>query len=448
MRVFLDSVGCRLNQSELELIASDLRQAGAQLVAVPESSDVIILNTCAVTQAAAADSRSMARRAYRLRPQARIVLTGCWATLDPVAAAHLAPGIEVVPNWRKESIARQLTGGSRLPFAATGEAVRLPIPGNRHRVRGFVKVQEGCNSRCAFCLTRLVRGPARSVPPGTVLERVRHAILGGAHEIVLCGVQLGGYGQEARGLPRLEGLMGLILRETEGVRFRLSSIDPWDVSEPLLALWDNRRLCRQLHLPLQSGSAATLQRMLRPVTPNGFARLAAKAREWIPGLALTTDLIAGFPGETEVDFDISLQFVEGMAFADAHVFGYSPRPGTAAARLPSPVDPVRLGLRTRRLRALARTARQAALSQQVGRTEQAVWVSGQPADSGGWSLRGLTDTGFPVSARSPLNLRSRMSSVHITGVQGGVLTAALAGDDPAPHGPHQGPPSPPFRSSV
>jgi len=435
MRVFLDSVGCRLNQSELELMAADLRLGEAHLVESPELGEVVVLNTCAVTQDAAADSRRLARRAHRRNPQARLILTGCWATLDAGAARRVAPQAEVVPNSRKHTIASLVLGDRARRLASGGEVARSPIPGKRHRVRGFIKAQEGCSSICAFCLTRLVRGPARSVPPSIVLQRVLQSVAGGACEIVLCGVQLGAYGMDLGERSGLESLIRLILSETQGARLRLSSIEPWNVSDGLLSLWQDDRLCRQLHLPLQSGSHATLERMQRPISPAEFARLAASARAAIPGLALTTDLMAGFPGEDKAEFNESLRFVEAIGFEGAHIFGYSPRPGTLAARMPGQVDPAEVRRRVHTLRSLASRTRQAALSAQVGAVAAALWVSALPAEGEGWLLRGLTGSGLAVSAWSPRNLRAQCSSVRITGVQGSQLEAALLrrnGAAPAP----------------
>ena len=435
MKVFLDSVGCRLNQSELELMASDLRLGGAQLVGSPELGEAIVLNTCAVTQDAAADSRKLARRMRRRNPHARLILTGCWVTLDPGAARRIATQAEVVPNAQKQVIASLVLGDRPRPPAAGGEGARSPIPGRRHRVRGFVKAQEGCSATCAFCLTRLVRGPARSVPAPVVVQRVQQSIAGGAREIVLCGVQLGAYGKDLGEHASLESLVTLILSETQGARLRLSSLEPWDLSNAFLALWQDERLCLQLHLPLQSGSRATLERMQRPITPAEFACLAASARAAIPDVALTTDLMAGFPGECEAEFSESLRFIEAIGFEGAHVFGYSPRPGTLAAKMPGQIDPPEVRRRVRALRSLASRARQGALAAQVGGVAEAVWVSAQPAEGEGWQLRGLSSTGFEVSVWSLRNLRGQCSQVRITGVRGSQLEAALLSNDRAAPAP-------------
>lgn len=425
MRVFLDSVGCRLNQSEIELLATDLRQGGAQLVGSPEVSEVMVLNTCAVTQDAVAGSRRQARRMHRRSPRARLILTGCWATLDPSAALQITPEAQAVPNAAKHAIASLILGDQVRHPEGEARASHSPIPGRRHRLRGFIKAQEGCDSTCAFCLTRLVRGPARSIPPSRVLQRVQQAISGGAREIVLCGVQLGAYGKDLGPRASLEGLIRLILGEMQDTRLRLSSIEPWDVSDGLLALWQDQRLCRQLHLPLQSGCDATLRRMLRPIAPAAFARLAARARAAIPGLALTTDLMAGFPGESEAEFDESLRFIEAIEIEGAHVFSYSPRPGTLAAQMPAQVHPAVARRRVRTLRAVASRARHAALARQVGMLDTALWVRAEPVESGGWLLRGLTGTGFTVCARSRADLRGACSEVHLAGVHGAQMEAVL-----------------------
>ena len=424
MRVFLDCVGCRLNQSELELIAGELRQGGARLVKSPEESEVILLNTCAVTSGAEADSRRAARRAGRRNPRAQMILTGCWATHDPAAAQRCAPGAQVVPNTEKPSVARLVLGGPAFPASVRESAVQVPIPGRRHRVRAFVKAQEGCGANCAFCLTRLLRGPARSVPEATVVQQVQRAIDGGAAEVVLCGVQLGAYGQDLCGGASLEGLVRRLLSETEGARLRLSSIEPWDVSDDLLACWEDPRLCRQLHIPLQSGSRATLARMQRPITPTEFAHVVSRARAAISGLVLTTDLLVGLPGESDAEFDESRSFVERIAFDGAHIFTYSARPGTLAALLPGQVDPPIARKRLCTLRALTDQARQAALARRVGSLDSAVWVRADQTATA-WRLTGVTSGGLQVVAPAPGNLRSNLSAVRIHGVRGSVLEADL-----------------------
>ncbi len=330
MKVFLDSIGCRLNQSEIERIALQFRSAGHEIVDSPAGADYVVVNTCAVTTEAASDSRQKIRQAHRAG-QAAIVATGCWATLDPKGAAAL-PGVDwVINNQDKDRLVADVL---HIPVEDMDlePLAREPLPGIHLRTRAFIKVQDGCDNFCTFCVTRLARGKGRSIPAKNVIEDIRRALAGGAKEIVLTGVHLGSWGQDFEPPLTLYHLMESILKEPDIIRLRLSSLEPWDLDEKFFSLWRDPRLCRHLHLPLQSGAAATLKRMARKVTPESFAHLVEAARSVVPDLAVTTDVIAGFPGESEDEFAESLAFVRSMRFAGGHVFTFSPRPGTAAAR--------------------------------------------------------------------------------------------------------------------
>ncbi|HES58098.1 MAG TPA: MiaB/RimO family radical SAM methylthiotransferase, partial [Firmicutes bacterium] len=355
MKIYLDTVGCRLNQAEIERYARQFRAAGHELVGSAEEADLAVVNTCTVTNAAASDSRKLIRRAAREGAD-EIVVTGCWSTLRPEKAAALQNVSRVVPNHKKDRLVPDLLG-------VTGETFdlepveRRPIPGTRLRTRAFIKVQDGCENRCTFCITTVARGAGRSRTIEQVISDVR-AVLdgdeveGAAQEVVLTGVHLGSWGQDLEGGQRLADLVRAVLNRTGVPRLRLSSLEPWDLDPAFFDLWQDERLCRHLHLPLQSGSAATLRRMARKTTPQAFAELVAAARERIPEVAITTDVIAGFPGESQAEFEESLAFVRAMNFAGGHVFTYSARPGTAAARMPDQVPHPQRKTRNARLRAV------------------------------------------------------------------------------------------------
>jgi threonylcarbamoyladenosine tRNA methylthiotransferase MtaB len=413
--VHLDSVGCRLNQSEIEHIGGVFRSAGHDLVGRPEECDLAVVNTCTVTAAAAADSRSMARRIHRANPSARIVMTGCWSTLHSGQASALPGVTRLIPNMDKEQLVPLVLNVD--PMACDLEPVeRERLPGIRMRTRAFVKAQDGCDNHCAFCQTTIARGRARSLPSSEVLRRVRAAAAGGTQEVVLTGVQLTSYGRDFHAGIDLRTLVRQILAETAIPRLRLSSLEPWGMPKAFFDLWQDPRLCRQLHLPLQSGSAATLRRMRRPMTPAKFARLAERARAIIPDLALTTDLIVGFPGETENEFEESLAFVRQMAFARAHVFTYSPRSGTIAAGLPDQVDPKLAKDRSRRLRLAVGRSERDYRRQFVGSTLPVLWERAETVGPAGWNLGGMTDNYLRVSALAPVDLWNRLSRVRITSV--------------------------------
>ncbi len=423
MKVYLDTIGCRLNQAEIERMAREFRAAGHQLVASPAEADLAVVNTCAVTANAVRDSRQRIRQLARAGVP-RVVATGCWATLEPDRAAALPAVDAVVPNPQKDALVPALLGVPPETFDLEPIA-REPLPGSRARTRAFIKVQDGCDNRCTFCITTVARGPGRSRAVADVLADVRAALRGGAQEVVLTGVHLGSWGHDFSPPRHLRHLVQAVLQETAVPRLRLSSLEPWDLDADFFALWADPRLAPHLHLPLQSGSAATLRRMARKTTPEAFAHLVATARRMIPDVAITTDLIAGFPGETEAEFAETLAFVQAMAFAGGHVFTYSEREGTAAARMPNPVPlPVRKA-RNAALRDALEASAARYRARFVGRTVTVLWESAQPDPAGGFLLRGMSGHGLRVQARAPEDWWNRLMRVKITAVQGAMLEGEI-----------------------
>jgi threonylcarbamoyladenosine tRNA methylthiotransferase MtaB len=260
-------------------------------------------------------------------------------------------------------------------------------------------VQDGCDNGCTYCVVRLARGPGRSRPVDAVLAEVRQLAGRGYREVVLSGVHLGSYGHDWGDRCGLFNLVQRLLAETPVARLRLSSLEPWDLDADFFTLWQDGRLGRTLHLPLQSGCAATLRRMARRTTPDEYAALAAAARARIPDLALTTDVMVGFPGETEAEFAVSRAFIEQQGFAHLHVFRYSPRPRTAAARLPDPVPAAVAAARSQELHTLSRALEHAFRGGFVGRTMDVLWESGMPDGMGGRCWSGLTENGLRVVTR-------------------------------------------------
>lgn len=410
MKIFLDTIGCRLNQAEIENIARQFRAAGHEIVASAQEADLAIVNTCTVTSQAAADSRAAIRRAGRLGA-GEIAATGCWATLEPQAAAAL-PGVSrVILNTQKDGLVPALLNFQLSPYDLEPIA-RQPLPGLRQRTRAFIKTQDGCDNACTFCVTTLARGPARSRPLADVLDDIHYARAGGVQEIVLTGVHLGSWGQDID-LP-LHHLIESILAETDVPRLRLSSLEPWDLDEDFFLLWKNDRLMPHLHLPLQSGSGPVLRRMARKTTPESFAALLDAARRRIPDVAITTDVIAGFPGESEAEFAESLDFIRQMAFAGGHAFTYSPRPGTAAARMDGQVRPE---VRKERNAILRETFEAAALSYRrkfLGRRLSVLWESSAALGESGWQMEGLSGNYLRVTAVTSEPRWNRVDVVELT----------------------------------
>ena len=400
MRIHVGSLGCKLNQSEMDELAARLSRNGHQIVASAAEADVCILNTCAVTHVAAQKSRQALGRLHHDNPSARLVATGCYAELSPDELSRL-PGVELVAGNRQKERMAEMLGRATEDWAGQ--------PATRSRTRAMVKIQDGCDNACTYCVVRLARGPQRSRPAEEILADVQARVEAGYQEAVLTGVHIGAYGRDADGNGSLDlwGLVARLLAETDIARLRLSSIEPWDLPEQALKLWADARLCRHLHLPLQSGSDAVLHRMGRRYTAAEFTTLVAAARAAIPDLALTTDVIAGFPGETVAEFAESLAFVEAIGFARAHIFPYSARPGTVAAGLPGQVPPRVKAERAQTMRAVAAAGDRAFRQRFVGHTMAVLWETSRPGEHGPvWS--GLTDNYLRVQAVCPADLADRI----------------------------------------
>ncbi len=403
-RVYLTALGCRLNAAEIEELARRFVGAGYLIVERPEQAELLLLNSCAVTARAASHSRSYLRTLHRANPQAEIAVLGCGVTGDP-EAAHDYPGVSwVISNVDKMRAVEMITGQAA-PLAPW-------TPDLWPRTRVFLGVQDGCEQHCTYCITRILRGAARSRPLPEVLALVQEMVAGGAREVVLTGVSLGSYGAELGMEEGLATLVAALLRETELPRLRLSSIEPWDVSERLLRQWENPRLCRQLHVPLQAGVDGTLRRMGRPITTAEFAGMVARAREIAPAMAVTTDLLVGVPGETAEDFRASLAFVEELEFARLHVFPYSERAGTPAVNLPSRVPPAQRRERAVRTRQLGRRLAAAFRERFIGRTLPVLWE--HQDEAGFW--HGWTDNYIGVVTKSAARLHNRITPVRLSAI--------------------------------
>lgn len=415
-RVYLESIGCRLNAAESEILACHFVGAGYTVVHRPEDAELVVLNTCAVTAEAARKSRSRLRALQRRSPQAALAAVGCWVEFAAETAQSL-PGVRwAIPNADKDRTVALVTGESVTPVPWS--------PGIWSHTRAFVGVQYGCDSACTYCITRVLRGPGRSQPLAETVAQVRDFVRHGAQEVVLTGVSLGAYGHDLGLKSGLAQLVEAILRDTDVPRLRLSSIEPWDVDAALLQQWAHPRLCRQLHLPLQAGSDAILRRMGRRVTTAEFAAVVDHARVIAPDIAITTDVMTGFPGETVADFEAGLDFVTRMEFTRLHVFPFSEREGTPAARLPGRVPKAVRAARAARMRALGARLADAYRARFVGRVLPVLWE--QQDRLGRW--HGLTDTYLEVLAETSENLHNRILPARLGSMMGAYLWAEV---DPA-----------------
>jgi threonylcarbamoyladenosine tRNA methylthiotransferase MtaB len=426
MKIHLHSIGCRLNQAEIETMARQLAAGGHTITADAAEADTVILNTCAVTAEAARDARNLTRRFARANDAADIVLTGCYAAIAPDELAAL-PGVgHVVGNTDKERIPLLLdpTLPADLPRFDREPLSRETAAGSLGRTRGFVKVQDGCDNRCTFCVTTIARGAGRSRPLGEVLAEVQAFAAAGYREVVLTGVHLGSYGRDLGRQAGLAELVAALLAHTDVPRLRLSSLEPWEVAPNFFRLWENPRLLPHLHLPLQSGSDRVLRRMARRTTRAAFRALAGEARAAIPDLHLSTDLIAGFPGETDEEHAETLAYVAELAFGRLHVFPYSPRPGTAAARLPGQVPGPVKKERARQLIALGERLGAAFHARYDGATRPVLWEQAVGAEPEGLRWVGYTDNYIRVAAVGPADLMNRVTAARL----GGATATGMAGE--------------------
>ena len=469
MRIYLDQIGCRLNYSEIDTLAGRLQMAGHLTVRSPEEAQVIVFNTCAVTTEAGRKSRQRLRQLHAANPTARIAATGCWATLRPNQAAEL-PGVSLVVDnaekdllhtllepWSAEldtpdTLMRMRPDGNPFHFAQAisnqdlGEdfsqdpekvaekvAEKDDVGERRARTRSFIKVQDGCNNRCTFCIVTVARGESRSRPIASIVEEVQQLVAEGGQEAVLTGVHLGSYGRDLADAEStdLKELTRAILTDTDIARLRLSSLEPWELADGFFDLWSQwpQRLCPHLHLPLQAGTDKQLRRMARRCTKESFGQLVADARAAIADLVVTTDLIVGFPGETEDDFSESMAFVEEMRFAHAHIFPFSARQGTAAARFGQQVRKVEKKERSRRMHALLEQTGSAERARFVGALRPVLWEGvGQPlTDQPGRLWSGLTDNYLRVMAIAPahLNLHNQIIATRLEELNGDTLFGTL-----------------------
>ncbi len=390
-------------------MARQFRAVGHEIVTSAQVADLAVVNTCAVTNEAASDSRGKIRQIARAGVS-EIVATGCWATLQPQQAQALPNVLRVVANSRKDDLVPEVLDLRPESFELEPIA-RQPLPGLHRRTRAFIKVQDGCDNHCTFCVTTIARGEGRSRPLADVILDIQAALAGDTKEIVLTGVHLGSWGQEFG--KHLRDLIEAILRETDVPRLRLSSLEPWDLNADFFSLWEDKRLMPHLHLPLQSGCESTLRRMARKTTPESFRELVSAARTVMPEVAITTDIIAGFPGETDDEFGESLAFVQEMNFAGGHVFSYSPRPGTGAAKMSEQVRPE---LRKKRNHVLHDTLEESASSYRkkfVGQTMPVLWESVSEMGEWGWQMEGLTGNYLRVIVFAPSPRWNQIDRVNL-----------------------------------
>ncbi len=381
MRIHLKTLGCRLNEAELETWSREFQARGHRMTETLDEADLVVVNTCAVTQEAVRKSKKLLSRSGRENPRARLVVSGCYATLEPDAAQQIE-GVDLVVNNRDKArlveIIEQNLDLRQMPEAA----MESPVSGllDRGRQRAFIKVQDGCRYRCTFCIVTLARGEEQSRSEAEIIEEIQRVQGEGIQEVVLTGVHIGGYGCDIG--SSLTRLVEQILQQTTLPRLRIGSIEPWELDEAFWSLFDNPRLMPHLHLPLQSGSDSVLRRMSRRCRSDEFRLLVETARQRVAHFNVTTDIIVGFPGETEAEWQETLDFVDALGFGHLHIFGYSPRLGTKAASLPDPVSRAIKRQRTEVLHQLGEKHRRQTLERFIG---QRVPILVEGSAEQGWS---------------------------------------------------------------
>lgn len=378
MRIAFTTFGCKINQYDTEAMRQEVARDGNNIV-VPfdGDADVYVINTCSVTGKSDYQCRQAIRSAVRRKQGARVIVTGCYAETRPEEIRSI-PGVSLVlGNADKTDIARYC---SPQEDEATARDVQAPIA-TEGRTRTVLKVQDGCDNRCTYCIVPIARGRSRSIDQGTVRDAFLRAVDGGAPEVVVSGIHIGTYGRDLAPQRTLGGLLKELASVRGSARIRLSSIEPGEISEDIIALL-GKGLCRHLHIPLQSGDDKILKAMDRHYSARDYRDLALTLSEKVPGLAIGTDVMVGFPGEGEGEFENTLRLIEELPISHLHVFSYSPRPGTAAALMDGQVSAQEKKLRNKAIRDIGIKKNIHFRTSQVGLTQDVViedWEPGQGA---------------------------------------------------------------------
>jgi threonylcarbamoyladenosine tRNA methylthiotransferase MtaB len=430
MRIAFATVGCRLNQFETDALRGRAQAEGHEVVPFEAVAEVYVINTCTITAEADADSRQLIRQAVRRNPLALVAVTGCYAQAAPGAVAAI-PGVDLIlGNGEKPQLLTYVreaskNGGARLLVGQTaGRQIDDYGPGiDSDRTRAFLKVQDGCNYHCSFCIVPEVRGPNRSQRPERILDEIRRLQMAGFPEVVLTGIHLGTYGRDLTPPASLSELCQRIAALDEAPRIRLSSLDPHEVKPDLVRLLaDSPRFCRHVHLPLQSGDERILRRMRRGHTAAQFRELVECLVADVPGIAVSGDVIVGFPGEDDQAFQNTYDLLEALPIAGMHVFSYSRRTGTDAAEYPDQVPKAVKAERSRALRSLVSRKAQAFRGRFVGETLEVVVLDRDGPDG---LLEGVSDNYLRIWFVGDPALRGCPARVQVEGVTGRGLLGSL-----------------------
>jgi len=418
-KVVFHTLGCKLNQAESELLARQFTEAGFRVVS-DDGADVYVLNTCTVTHIADRKSRHLLRLWRRRNPEALIIATGCYAERNPQELARVGADL-VVGNEQKKHLLDELKGE---PAPATRCSAEQFVAGVVSRVRSFIKIQDGCNDACAYCIVPQVRGCERCLPMADIVSEVKERVASGYKEVVLTGTKIGDYKHSGANLKQL---VERVLEATGVERLHLSSLQPRDISPELISLWQDPRLCRHFHLALQSGSDAVLRQMGRNYSVDDYRQAVFLIRSIVPDVAITTDIMVGFPGETAEEFEESYRFCQEIDFANIHVFAYSPRPGTLAVRMVGQINDRLKKERSLRMLKLARQAVQKFCQGFLGQDMTVLWEKEVTPGSGVYS--GLTNNYIRVLTQSSEPLSNKFRSVYLVRLHNQGLWGEVTGED-------------------
>jgi threonylcarbamoyladenosine tRNA methylthiotransferase MtaB len=424
-KVALVTLGCKINQYDTNAMASSLKQEGHRIVEEPSEADVTLINTCTVTGRTDYKGRQLIRKAIHQNPSAVIIATGCYAQVQAHRIAGI-PGVDyVLGNVEKSNIASWISGCEKqqIPRVHTDGIAEVRSMGRESldvhsgTTRAFLKIQDGCDHACSYCIIPRARGRSRSLPTSHVKEKIGLLLEEGFQEVVLCGIHLGVYGQDLQPATTLLDLLGDLDGETGIPRIRISSVEPKELTDDLLALFSNsRRLCPHFHLPLQSGDPDILKAMNRPYGPGDFVSLVNRIHDGMPDAAIGVDVIAGFPGEGDRAFHNTLHLLEDLPVTYFHVFPFSPRPGTAAARFPDRVPPDQIQKRAKALRTAGMQKRIAFYTRFLSQEREVLVETKRDLKTG--MLKGVSRNYIPLLFEGPDRLQRSLVPVQVQALRG------------------------------
>ena len=422
-RFTIKSLGCKVNQCESEDIADALKKSGIEEISSGTSqhlADICIINTCTVTQKASMQSRQAIRQAMRANPDAKIIVTGCYAEIEPEAIKQINDTCTIIGHSTKNIIPKI----KEIILDGNPDITAIPEQScSIHKTRPFLKIQDGCNAFCTYCIVPYARGRSKSMPPDQVLKKIFSLQQKGYHETVLTGIHLGAYGQDLKPATNLYTLLKKIELAKPSCRIRLSSIEPHELTDNIIDLIAKSNIfCRHFHIPLQSGDNLILKKMHRPYTREFFNDLVLKIHKSIPGAAIGVDILAGFPGETDKAFENTYYLIKKLPVTYLHVFPFSPRQGTPAAEYPDQISPAVVKPRTARLREMGAFKKKAFYCSSIGKTEEII-IEGKRIKTG--QLKGVTSNYIPVLINGGDDLKNSIAKVRINKLNDNSVTGSI-----------------------